>query len=353
MADLQLGVRLARAWRSFANPSVCNRCMRQTQRRTLATQATASQGQRDAELEETSSLAGPQQVKREFDPLKVPRSRKRQLVPSRYQFRSPKYYRGPLHPHQPPPPSDPASREFVPGPFSSPRLEQTYHHIIAPDFMTLCYQHTPPGFRPPQKGPRLRPWIGESPYFKNRPLRGPRGGDVLRLLRKPITFRNIPMIERVTVHAYVKGALTGGSGFIHVAGMALQAITNHRVVTHESKKNEANWSLVRGKTVSMTVDLKGEDMYHFLGKLINVVLPRIKDWNGVRGTTGDNSGNLTFGLDPEAVAGFPEIETNYDAYPGKMIPGMHITIHTTATCDKDARLLLEQIGIPFYGKVVD
>lgn len=128
------------------------------------------------------------------------------------------------------------------------------------------------------------------------------------------------MIERVTVHAYVKGALTGGSGFIHVAGMALQAITNHRVVTHESKKNEANWSLVRGKTVSMTVDLKGEDMYHFLGKLINVVLPRIKDWNGVRGTTGDNSGNLTFGLDPEAVAGFPEIETNYDAYPGKMIP---------------------------------
>jgi hypothetical protein len=56
----------------------------------------------------------------------------------------------------------------------------------------MCYQHVPPGFRPLDKGPRLRPWVGDSPYFKNRPLRGPRGGDVLRLLRKPITFRNIP-----------------------------------------------------------------------------------------------------------------------------------------------------------------
>ena len=70
----------------------------------------------------------------------------------------------------------------------------------------------------------------------------------------------------------------------------------------------------------MTVELKGEDMYHFLGKLINIVLPRIKDWNGVRATTGDSSGNLTFGLNPEVVAGFPEIEINYDAYPTKMIP---------------------------------
>lgn len=70
----------------------------------------------------------------------------------------------------------------------------------------------------------------------------------------------------------------------------------------------------------MTVDLKGEDMYHFLGKLITVVLPRIKDWRGVRATTGDSSGNLSFGLEPDTVALFPEIEVNYDAYPPKMIP---------------------------------
>ena len=143
---------------------------------------------------------------------------------------------------------------------------------------------------------------------------------MLRLLRKPVTFRNVPMIERVTVHAFCRGALKGGSGFLHVPGMILQGITNHRVEIHRAKKNEQTWGLIRGRPVSMTVDLKGEDMYHFLGKLINVVLPRIKDWNGVRATTGDNSGNLSFGLNPDVVAAFPEIEINYDAYPTKMIP---------------------------------
>lgn len=100
----------------------------------------------------------------------------------------------------------------------------------------------------------------------------------------------------------------------------MQAITNHRVEVHRSRTNEATWGVIKGKPCSLTVDLKGEDMYHFLGKMIDVVLPRIKDWNGVRATTGDNSGNLSFGLNPEVVAGFPEIEVNYDAYPGKMIP---------------------------------
>ena len=177
---------------------------------------------------------------------------------------------------------------------------------------------------------------------------------MLRLLKKPISFRNVPMIEKVTVHSYVKGAISNGSQYIHVAGMVIQAITNKRVETHKARSGEAGWGLIKGKqTVSVTADLKGEDMYHFLAKLINVVMPRIKDWNGVRATTGDSSGNLTLGLEPEVVGGFPEIEVNYDSYPSKMIPGCHITIHTTADVDKDARLLLQTIGVPFYGKIVD
>ena len=235
---------------------------------------------------------------------------------SRYQFRPPKYDRGPLHPHQTPKASDPASREFVPGPFSTPRLESTYHNIIAPDFMTLCYQHTPPGFQAVEKGPRLRPWVGDSPYYANRQLRGPRGGDVLRLLRKPITFRTIPQVTRVTVHAHTKG----GAQPLHVAGLLVQSITNKRVETHQARKSVTQWAVIRGKYVSATADLRGEDMQHFLGKLITVVLPRIKDWRGVRATTGDSSGNLSFGLEPDTVAMFPEIEINYDAYPPKMIP---------------------------------
>jgi len=143
---------------------------------------------------------------------------------------------------------------------------------------------------------------------------------VLRLLRKPITFRNVPMIERITVHSMVSGALKNGSAYLHVAGMVLQAITNQRITVHKARMSESKFGLIRGKPVSMTCDLKGENMYHFLGKLINIVLPRIKDWNGVRATTGDGSGNLMFGFEPDVVSNFPEMEGNYDAYPPKLIP---------------------------------
>lgn len=235
--------------------------------------------------------------------------------------------------------------------------------------MTLTYNHMPPGYRPPPKAPRLRPWEGDSPYFKNRPLRGPRGGDVLRLLRKPISFRNIPKLERVTVHVFVKGA-TQGSAHLHAAGMALQAITSVRATTCKAKTSVARWGLQAGKFIAVTAELRDETMYHFLSRCVDIVLPRIKDWPGVKGSSGDSSGNITFGLSPDAVKFFPEIEVNYDMYvflfphpfeerlnplryPPHMIPGMHITVHTTATNDRDARLLLGAIGIPFYGKLVN
>lgn len=179
--------------------------------------------------------------------------------------------------------------------------------------MTLCYVHTPPGFKPPPKAPRLRAWDDSSPYHKNRSLRGPRGGDVLRLLRKPIHFHNIPQVERITVHSYVKQAAQENSSWLHVAGMAVQAITNMRVQTYKSKTSVATWGIAPGRdTVAVKADLRGENMEHFLGKLIDVVMPRIKEWQGIKGSSGDSSGNLTFGLDPENVALFPEIEVNYD-----------------------------------------
>lgn len=181
--------------------------------------------------------------------------------------------------------------------------------------MTLCYVHQPPGFKPPPRHERLRSWDDSSPYHKNRPLRGPRGGDVLRLLRKPITFNNIPKLERITVHSYVKHALYDGSAYLHVAGMAIQAITNVRAETFKSKASVPNWGVSPGKRfVAVKSELYGEDMYHFFGKLVDVVMPRIKDWRGVKGSSGDSSGNLSFGLQPEVVGLFPEIEVNYDMY---------------------------------------
>ena len=71
--------------------------------------------------------------------------------------------------------------------------------------------------------------------------------------------------------------------------------------------------LKKGKFTSCTVELKGEDMYHFLDKLVELVMPKVKDYKGVSWTSGDQTGNVSFGFDPEAVALFPEIEFNYDA----------------------------------------
>ncbi|KAE8382050.1 ribosomal protein L5 domain-containing protein [Aspergillus bertholletiae] len=327
-------------------------------RRNVSDQASSKAAPADLnELESATSLTSKalsEASAKSFDPIARTKARKKQLPRSRYQFRSPKYDRGPLHPHQPPPPSDPSSRLYVPGPFSLPRVEQTYQSTVASDILTLCYVHNPPGFKPPQKGPRLRSWDDSSPYHKNRPLRGPRGGDVLRLLRKPINFNNIPQLERITIHSYVKQAAQENSSWLHVAGMAVQAISNARVETFKSKTSVATWSIAPGRdTVAVKAELRGEDMLHFFGKLVDVVMPRIKDWEGVKGSSGDSSGNITFGLEPENVALFPEIEVNYDMYPPKMIPGCHITIHTSAKTDKDARLLLSAMGIPFYGKMVN
>ncbi|KAF3482416.1 uncharacterized protein GIQ15_05175 [Arthroderma uncinatum] len=307
------------------------------------------------DLEPVSSFTTPpppEDLIKEFDPLGRSQARKQELPRSRYQYRSPKYYRGPLNPHRPPPPSHPSSRLFVPGPFSLPRVQQTFDSTVASDILALCYVHKPHGFKAPPVRERLRSWDDSSPYHKNRPLRGPRGGDVLRLLRKPITFNNVPELSGVTVHSYVKGAVKNGSGYLHVAGMALQAITNVRVRTHKTRTGVPQWGLIAGhRHVAATAELKGEDMQHFFSKLVDVVMPKFKDWKGVKNTSGDGSGNITLGLEPSMVAMFPEIEVNYDMYPSHMIPGCHITIHTTARTDKDARLLLNALGVPFNGKL--
>ncbi|KAF7926313.1 uncharacterized protein EAE98_006608 [Botrytis deweyae] len=307
------------------------------------------------DLESQSSFAStsvPNEVIETYDPVKRAQGRKRELPSSRYQFRSPRYYRGPLHPHQPPPKSDPSSREFVPGPFGPNRLEQTYKSTISHDIMTMAYVHKPPGTVTIPKGDRLRTWDDSSPYHKGRPKRGPRGGDVLRLIEQDITWRNIPKIEEVTVHSMVKGAL-GDSAYMHVAGILLQSITGVRPEIHKSTHNVAQFGIRKGMPVSLTCTMRNNDALEFLDKCINVVFPKIKDWQGVKGSTGDGSGNLSFGFNREGTILFPEVQVNYDMYPPRLIPGFHVTVKTTATSDRHARLLLSAMGVPFYGKLVD
>lgn len=102
------------------------------------------------------------------------------------------------------------------------------------------------------------------------------------------------------------------SAYLHVAGMVLQAITNVRATAHETQKSVAGFGVREGQFLSVTCELTGETMYHFLSKVVDVVLPKIKDFRGIKGSTGDSSGNLAFGLTAEDIALFPEVEVNYD-----------------------------------------
>lgn len=96
--------------------------------------------------------------------------------------------------------------------------------------------------------------------------------------------------------------------------MVLQAITNVRATVSRAKHHISNFGMVKNKTpMAVSAELRGEDMYYFLSKVVDVVMPRIKEYKGVSGGSGDGSGNLAFGLQASAVGTFPEVEVNYDA----------------------------------------
>lgn len=232
----------------------------------------------------------------------------------RYQYHPPKYYRGPLHPVQMPPSSDPTARDFVPGPFNVPRGKHTFDSTLASDIMTLTYKHMPPGYVPPEsKKGELREWDGSSPYHEGRPRRGPRGGGSSRLglLERDITNSNIPELEGITIAAYAPLA-ADNKEYLQVARAVVQAISGVHAETIKAKKNVIQWKIRKGDFAGAKADLTGEAAYEFFDKLLTLVLPKIKDWPGMKWTSGDGSGNMAIGMEPEWMAFFPELEFNYD-----------------------------------------
>ena len=182
--------------------------------------------------------------------------------------------------------------------------------------MVLSYSHIPPGTPQPPTPQRLRSWDDSSPYYKNRPLRAPRGTETLPLLDKPVNFRNVPTLSAITASILVRRA-TDNSGFLHAAGILLQSLTSQRATVHTARKTQnagqgIAFSTKKGKAIAVGTTMKGEGMWHFLSTLVGVVLPRVKEWGGLKASAGDRSGNFTIGLTPEAVEGWPEVGVNYD-----------------------------------------
>ena len=107
------------------------------------------------------------------------------------------------------------------------------------------------------------------------------------------------------------------SAHLHVAGMVLQAMTGVRATVHLARRGMSGYRTSfhqrAGKPVAVSCGMEGGEMWDFWGKLGELVLPGIKEWKGMRGSSGDLSGNLGLALGKEEVAGWPEVGVNYDA----------------------------------------
>lgn len=154
------------------------------------------------------------------------------------------------------------------------------------------------------------------------------------------TVMQVPKVEKVVINMGV-GEAVGNSKILDVAVDELQRIAGQKPVITRAKKSIAGFKLREGMPIGAKVTLRGERMFHFLDKLFNVALPRVRDFRGVSNKAFDGRGNYTLGLKEQLI--FPEIE--YDKVD--KIRGMDIVIVTTARSDEEARELLTQLGMPF------
>jgi large subunit ribosomal protein L5 len=154
------------------------------------------------------------------------------------------------------------------------------------------------------------------------------------------TVMQVPKVEKIVINMGV-GEAVGNSKILDVAVDELQRIAGQKPVVTRAKKSIAGFKLREGMPIGAKVTLRGERMYHFMDKLFNVALPRVRDFRGVSNKAFDGRGNYTLGLKYQLI--FPEIE--YDKVD--KIRGMDIVVVTTAKSDEEARELLTQLGMPF------
>lgn len=149
-----------------------------------------------------------------------------------------------------------------------------------------------------------------------------------------------PKIEKIVINMGV-GDATGNSKNLENAVNELTLISGQKPVINKAKKSVAAFRLREGMPIGTKVTLRGERMYDFFGKLVNISLPRVRDFRGVSKNAFDGRGNYTLGVKEQLI--FPEID--YDDV--SKVRGMDIVIVTTAETDEEARALLAGMGMPF------
>lgn len=167
--------------------------------------------------------------------------------------------------------------------------------------------------------------------------------EIAPALQKAIGVDNvmqIPRITKVVVNIGVGEALDNAKALDAAVGDLTKIVGQKPIIT-KARKSIANFKLREGRAIGAKVTLRGERMWSFLDRLMNVALPRVRDFRGVSADAFDGRGNYTLGLREQLV--FPEIE--YDKID--KLRGLEISIVTTARTDDEARQLLRMFGMPF------
>ena len=167
--------------------------------------------------------------------------------------------------------------------------------------------------------------------------------EIVDAMTKKFGYQNImqvPKLEKIVVNMGV-GEAKENSKILDSAIADLEKITGQKAVTTKAKNSVANFKIREGMPIGCKVTLRGEKMYEFLDRLVNLALPRVRDFRGVNPKAFDGRGNYALGIKEQLI--FPEIE--YDKVD--KVRGMDIIVVTTAETDEEARELLAQFGMPF------
>src|SRR5215813_6680489 len=167
--------------------------------------------------------------------------------------------------------------------------------------------------------------------------------EIAPALRKEFGYKNpmsVPKLEKVVINVGLGEAIQNAK-VIEVAVSDLATISGQKPVVTKAKKSIAAFKLREGMSIGAVVTLRGDRMYEFLDRFMNIALPRVRDFRGVSPKSFDGRGNYTIGLRDQLI--FPEIDF------GKIdkARGMNVCIVTTAKTDEEARSLLRHLGMPF------
>lgn len=167
--------------------------------------------------------------------------------------------------------------------------------------------------------------------------------EVVPALQNAFNYRNVmevPRIQKVVVNIGL-GEAMGNSKALEAAITDMTTITGQKPIQTKARKSISNFKLREGVVIGVKVTLRGDRMWAFIDRLVNVALPRVRDFRGVSPDAFDGRGNYTLGLRDQLI--FPEIE--YDKID--KLRGMEITIVTTAKNDEHSRAMLRFLGMPF------